>query len=52
MTRKDYVLLAQVCSRFKLPHRFLLVLAHELKHHNKAFDIDRFMNDASFKEEL
>lgn len=43
MTKRDYVLIADVCSRFILPTQFLEALCDALEEQNSRFDRDRFM---------
>jgi hypothetical protein len=43
MTKRDYILLADVCSRFILPTQFLEALCDALENQNSRFDRDRFM---------
>lgn len=52
MTRRDYVLLAKVCARHRLPYAFLLDLAIELGLRNSRFDREIFLENAQYTEDI
>lgn len=43
MTRRDYVLLSEVCARHTLPHKFIVDLCNALYMQNGRFDTERFL---------
>lgn len=43
MTRRDYVLLSEVCARHTLPHDFIVDLCNALYMQNYNFDTKQFL---------
>lgn len=43
MTRRDYVLLADVCARHELPHDFVVDLCNALYMQNYNFNTELFL---------
>lgn len=51
MTRRDYVLLTEVCKRHQLPHKFLIDLCNALYLQNNNFNSEVFMRNVEQNDE-